>query len=300
MDDLLLPTTVVGSYPAVFPGGFLTRLSPHRAALKIAVEDQIAAGIDIISDGQVRGDMITSITEHLPGVRDQAVVGRVLPPERFLTVPDTRYALSRHAKVKGILTGPSTLAHALKIKSPVYRGRQDLIPDLARALAREAKALQGAGVAILQVDEPILSTGAAEIDTGREAIDLITRDLAVCTCLHVCGALEQVIDDLLKFPVDILDFEFACNPANLGIVSAREIGKKRIGFGVIDTASREVESVEVIRKRIEHAVAAFGPSRLLIDPDCGLRMHVRETAFGKLSHMVEACRHARSDLGAEE
>lgn len=296
MNEALLPTTVVGSYPAVSPQGVLARLNPHRAALKVAVEDQIAAGIDIISDGQVRGDMITSIAELLPGIRNQTVVGQVTPPGRHLTVQDTRYALSRHPKVKGILTGPSTLAHALKIETPIYRDRRELIPDIARALAREAKDLEGAGVAILQVDEPILSTGVADIDTGRKAIDVITKELTVPTCLHVCGALEKVIDDLLKFDVDILDFEFACNPANLDILSAREIGKKSIGFGVVDTTSKEVESIEAIRKRVEQAIEVFGPSRLLIDPDCGLRMHTRKTAFAKLSHMVEACRRVRGDL----
>jgi 5-methyltetrahydropteroyltriglutamate--homocysteine methyltransferase len=145
-----LPTTVVGSYPVVKGTGLRALVDPLKHAVEVAVADQIAAGIDIISDGQIRGDMIHAFTSHLPGVRGSQVVGKVQPAQKPITLADTRYALSKHSKVKGILTGPSTLAHSLKIETTFYRNREELILDLAQALAVEACYLQDAGVTILQ------------------------------------------------------------------------------------------------------------------------------------------------------
>ena len=129
-----LPTTVVGSYPVVKGSGLMARVDPLKHAVEVAVGDQIAAGIDIVSDGQVRGDMIRAFTSHLPGIRGAAVVGKVQPARQPITLADTKYALSRHPKVKGILTGPSTIAYGLSIETTFYRNREELIPILHRRL----------------------------------------------------------------------------------------------------------------------------------------------------------------------
>jgi 5-methyltetrahydropteroyltriglutamate--homocysteine methyltransferase len=163
-------------------------------------------------------------------------------------------------------------------------------------LAREAGLLREAGVSIIQIDEPILSTGAADIATATEALRLVTGNLSVPVCLHVCGNLSAVIDDLVAMPVDILDGEFARSPENLPLFREVEIGTKMIGFGCIDSSRPEVEEVDLIRTRIERALTVFAPEQLLIDPDCGLRMLSRESAFSKLSRMVEAVRQVRDEL----
>jgi 5-methyltetrahydropteroyltriglutamate--homocysteine methyltransferase len=289
----VLPTTVVGSYPVVRSPSLRTLLDPLRSAVETAVTDQLTAGIDIISDGQVRGDMITSFASRLPGIRGQRVVGKVLPPERPITVPDTRYAVSRHPWVKGILTGPSTLAHALQIATPNYRDRADLTLDLAQALAYEARALQDAGVTLIQIDEPIFSTGAVDLMTGGQAIQILTSLLQKPVFLHVCGALVGVIDEILKMKVAGFDFEFAGNEVNLQFLSGKDLGDRFLGFGCVDSNKPDVEKIPVIKKRIQAGIEAFGPERLLIDPDCGLRMHTREVAFRKLKAMVDATREAR-------
>ena len=103
----VLATTVVGSYPVVKGGGFMSLFDPLHPAVETAVGDQLAAGIDIISDGQVRGDMIGAFTSHLPGIREQEVIGKVQPAAGGITVGDTKYAISRAPKVKGIITGPT-------------------------------------------------------------------------------------------------------------------------------------------------------------------------------------------------
>ncbi len=292
----ILPTTVVGSYPAVRSKGLKSLFNPYASSLETAVGDQVKAGVDIISTGQVRGDMITSLTSQIPGIRDQSVIGTLKPTQSAMTVDDTKYALSRHSQVKAMLAGPSTIAHALKIDTPLYRNRDEVIKDLAKVLAAEALRLQDTGISIFQIDEPILSTGIADMNTAQAAVREITKNLKVTTCIHVCGDIDGVIDSLLKMPVDIIDLEFSCNEKNLECVGRKEFGDKRIGFGAVDSTDTSIDSVEVIKSRIEKGVELFGAEKLLIDPDCGLRMHTRETAFQKLSNMCAAADEVRRTL----
>ena len=223
-------------------------------------------------------------------------VGTLKPTQSGMTVDDTKYALSRHSQVKAMLAGPSTIAHALKIDTPLYRNRDEVIMDLAHVLAAEALRLQETGITIFQIDEPILSTGIADMNTAQRAVREITKNLRVTTCIHVCGDISGVIDSLLKMPTDIIDLEFSCNEKNLECVGAKEFGDKRIGFGAIDSADTNIDSVEAVKSRIEKGVELFGAEKLLIDPDCGLRMHTRETAFGKLSNMCAAADEVRREL----
>ncbi|MDD1706323.1 MAG: methionine synthase [Methanoregulaceae archaeon] len=291
-----LPTTVVGSYPVVQGKGLSGLLDPFRDAVRTAVTDQLAAGIDIISDGQVRGDMVKIFTSRLPGVRGAEIIGKVSPPEGPITLGDTRYAISKAPRVKGIITGPATLSFALHISSPVYRDRNDLALDLARALAQEAHSLAAAGAAVIQIDEPILSTGTADLSVAREALKILTRGLRVPVCLHVCGDLTSVISELIGMPVGILDFEFVKSPGNLALCREMDFGRMMIGFGCVDSSDPVAETAAIIRSRIETGLSVFAPEQLLIDPDCGLRMLPRDIAFKKISRMVEAVKEVRETL----
>ena len=292
----VLATTVVGSYPVIKGGGLRSLFDPLHAAVETAVGDQIAAGIDIISDGQVRGDMIGAFTSKLPGVREQEVVGKIQPASGPITVGDTKYAISKAPKVKGIITGPTSLAHGLHISTPMYRDKEELVPDLAAALLVEARALEAAGITLLQIDEPIFSTGIADLAVGKLAIEQIAAGLHTPVCMHVCGNLGNVIDELLKFNVNVLDFEFANNPDNLDLLSRRDLAGKMIGFGCVDNTTDQIESVHEIRKRIEKGVEIFDPKIMLIDPDCGLRMRTREAAYAKLKYMCDAAKEVRIAL----
>jgi 5-methyltetrahydropteroyltriglutamate--homocysteine methyltransferase len=294
--DKVLATTVVGSYPVVRGGGLLSLLDPLRPSVEIAVADQIAAGIDIISDGQVRGDMIRAFTARLPGIRGQEVIGKVQPASAPITVRDTRYALSKARMVKGIITGPTTLAHGLHISTPMYRNKEELALDLAAALVVEATSLEAAGVTLLQIDEPIFSTGIADLSVGKQAIEMITQTLHVPTCMHVCGDLSGVIDEILKIQVSVLDFEFSRNPANIALVSSRELGGRMVGFGCVDSTTDAVDSVPGIKERIAKGIEAFGARALLLDPDCGMRMLTRDAAFAKLKNLAGAAKEVRLSL----
>ena len=294
--DKVLATTVVGSYPVVKGSGLRSLFDPLHTAVETAVADQIAAGIDIISDGQVRGDMILAFASKLPGIKGQEVIGKVQPASGPITVGDTKYALAKAPKVKGIITGPTTLAHGLHISTPMYRNKEELALDLAAALVPEAKALEAAGVTLLQIDEPIFSTGMADLAIGKQAIEIITTALRIPTCMHVCGNLGNVLDEILKFNVNVLDFEFSNNPANLDLLSRRDLAGRMIGYGCVDSSIDKIESVAEIKKRIEKGIEIFDPRIMLLDPDCGMRMRSREAAYWKLKNLADAAKEVRLAL----
>jgi 5-methyltetrahydropteroyltriglutamate--homocysteine methyltransferase len=297
--DMLLPTTVVGSYPVVRSQGIRSLLDPLSSAVKTAVDDQIRAGIDIISDGQVRGDMVRLFTNSLPGIKDQDVIGKVLPAETTITAGDTKFALSRKGLVKGIVTGPTTLAHALHLSSKVYRNKEELALDLSVAIAREVRGLAVTGVCMVQIDEPIFSTGTADLSTGHEALQRIASGVGIPVCLHVCGGLGSIIDEVLSMPVDIIDLEFAKDPGNLDLLSGKDLTGKLVGYGGVDSSKAEVESIETIASRIRTGLEIFAPEQVLIDPDCGLRMQARDIAFAKLTNLVAATRIVRNEISAK-
>ncbi|HJJ90535.1 MAG TPA: methionine synthase [Methanocorpusculum sp.] len=292
----LLPTTVVGSFPCVKGTGLSVLFDPYKKAVQFAVAEQLRAGIDIISDGQVRADMVQVFTSKLPGIRGNTVIGKISSPEKPITVADTQYALTQTKYVKGILTGPCTLAYALKIETPIYRNRNELILDLATALHSEAKYLAENGTYMIQVDEPILSTEVMDIKIAKEALKIIFKDISTPSCIHTCGKLSTISFEWTQLPVDVIDFEYTVNPDNLSYISRHDLRNKIIGCGCVNSSDTKVESVEEIEKRIRTCVEVFGAENVLIDPDCGLRMLTAEVAFAKLLNMCSAVKNVRNEL----
>ncbi|MDO5844003.1 MAG: methionine synthase, partial [Methanocorpusculum sp.] len=231
-----------------------------------------------------------------PGISDKRVVGKIGSADKPITVKDTKYALTQTKFVKGILTGACTLSYALEIAAPQYRNKEEVALDLANALHTEAKFLSEAGVTIIQVDEPILSTGAISVDTAKECLKIIFDGVETTSCIHTCGVLGSVADLWTKLPVDILDFEYSVSEENLTTLSRSELHGKKIGCGCVKSSDTKLESVEEIERRINSCVEAFGAENILIDPDCGLRMHTPENAFEKLSRMCQAAKRVREEL----
>lgn len=296
----ILPTTVVGSFPAEPRRTLRSLMDPFHEACCQAVEAQISAGVTIISDGQVRGDMIGTFASRLPGIRGKDVIGKVMPSGHPITVKDTRYARTRHPCVKGIVTGPSTLSHGLHLGTPNYRTRDELVPDVAEALAEEARFLGEAGIAMLQIDEPIFSTGVADLDIGKKAIERITTQVSVPVCLHVCGPLSRIIEEYVRMPVQVLDFEGSVDPENLSSLSSRDLNGKYIGFGCVDSSSEKLEDIKTVVGRIRTGIEELGMERLILDPDCGLRMLPQDVAYAKLSRLCEAAAIIRSEIDTDD
>ena len=295
--DIILPTTVVGSYPAKPKRTLKSLFDPLHLAVEEAVSLQKKAGITIISDGQVRGDMIGVFASKLPGIRGSDVIGRVMPPDQAITIKDTAYAARQHPYVKAVVTGPSTIAYGLRLQTRLYRNKDELVPDIASALAVEAQGLSKTGAVMLQIDEPILSTGAANIDVAKKAVATIAESVSIPVCLHACGNIAHIIDDLLAMPIDILDFEGCVNPENLASFSGKELKDRYIGYGIVDSSSPVLEPADVVRQRLWKGIDILGPERILPDPDCGLRMHTPESAYAKLARLCGVVEEVRQELG---
>jgi 5-methyltetrahydropteroyltriglutamate--homocysteine methyltransferase len=297
-----LLTTVVGSYPT-------DRLPPRRA-IQRAVEDQIAAGVDLISDGQTRGDMIATFASRIPGFRlaDDGiweVEAALDAPAEPITVTDYDFArrlAGGRAEVKGIVTGPITLALSCRVApSAPYRAPEDpaLLLRLAELLAHEVAALVAAGGRVVQVDEPALGTALGRRVSPELAYDAL-RALAAfprMPALHVCGDIRAIAQEMLILPFAVLDIENTRIP-NLAAMDPDELelATSRMSVGCVDTRSNEVETVETVRGRIQVAASILPPERLWVSPDCGLRSLTREAAREKLARMVVAARDVRAAL----
>lgn len=296
----VLPTTVVGSYPTV-PAKTLAERARHfadplKASVNIAVQEQIDAGISIISDGQIRGDMIGTFASKLPGIREKNVIGPVKPASQYITVADTKYALSKHPFVKGIITGPSTLTYGLHLNTSQYRDKKELTVDITTALLREAHGLCQTGISILQLDEPIFSIGVSDLTIGKEAIQRFRDEIPLPLCLHVCGPVHTIIDEYISMPVDILDLEGTQDAQNLSVLSRNELKGRYIGYGCVDTTKPVLETVQDIISRVEQALEHISPQQILLDPDCGMRMLPHAIAHEKIIRLCTAAKSIRESI----
>ena len=302
IDEQPLLTTVAGSYPQ--------EGLPARRAIQRAVEDQIAAGIDIIADGQVRGDMIGAFARHIPGLR-QAPDG-VWEVEAALDLPDAPitvadYVLARQlagdrAEVKGVVTGPITLAISCRVvPGAPYAGPADpsLVLRLAEILAHEVAALVASGARVVQVDEPVLGATLGTRIAPELAHDAL-RDMAAMphlAALHVCGDIRANASELLLFPFAVLAIENSIL-ANLAAIDRDELDVTglRLAVGCVSTSDPRIESVAEIRERIQAALEVVAPERLWLTPDCGLSLLPREVARQKLQHLATAVQDVRATL----
>lgn len=306
-----MKSTVVGSFPAEesSPSSFKDKLlnsfgsyDPFKEAIKATVTAQLDAGVDIISDGQVRGDMVSIFTKYIPGMKiedgNTVIVSKIRNPTQEISISDLQYAkkvmkdyyngnIPEGNGIKGIITGPNTIVHSSRIQS-FYKNREDAIIDLAHCLKYEVDAIaRKVKPVYIQIDEPFLSTGMVDMKTAREAIDILHDGLEIPLAMHVCGILSDAFKDIAKFNVDILDFEFAGNNVNLEVLekNASLLTDKKIGFGCVDSSVNEVDDIEDVDSLVCKAIEIVGKDNLILDPDCGLRRAPKDVAFKKLQLM---------------
>lgn len=329
--DLLL-TAVVGSYsvPVWLERAkneyLLHRLTRHDldemhdAAVKAAIKDQEVAGVDIISDGELRRDnMIDYFAERLPGVEidraskrhyydfyESTVRGR-LPLGPLGLVEDFRF-LRRFTdrRVKVSVTGPHSLVK--RIRNEYYPSEEAFALDIARVMNLELRELCGAGATDIQVDEPYYSGFPEDLPWGVRAINALVEGVDARLSLHICygnrygkpsweGSYRYLFPGILEARVHQLTLEFARRGED-DVALFREFRPPvTLGLGVIDVKSHEVETPAVVAERIRQALKWVPPERLAVNPDCGLLHLPRDVAFAKLSAMVEGTRLVRRELG---
>jgi 5-methyltetrahydropteroyltriglutamate--homocysteine methyltransferase len=329
-----LPTTVIGSYAVPEWLGQLRndfyhhRISQayldeiHEMAIKAALVDQQQAGIDIVSDGELRRDNdIDYLLARLPGVeidqRDKADyfdyydarVSRPLPEpgaDGLGLAADFRFICQLTTRpVQVSLTGPFSLSR--RIRNVAYRDPADLVRGLARLLSAEAGELERAGARRLQIDEPFLAGYPEQVGLAIEAINMVTSGAKVSWTLHVCygnryarplwaGHYDFLFPAVHDANVDRLALEFArTGDDDLRLLEQYQ-WTRGLGLGVIDVKSEQVESADLVAARIRRALRFVAPERLVINPDCGLRHLPPPVARAKLAAMVAGAALVRAEL----
>jgi 5-methyltetrahydropteroyltriglutamate--homocysteine methyltransferase len=335
--DLLLPTTVVGSYSVpewlerLKTDFYQRRISSaylqeiHEVAIKAALKDQEQAGVEIVSDGELRRDNeVDYFLARIPGVEIphlakafyydyfDACVRHPLPAhdetETLGLVDDLRFTLAYTDRpVKFSLTGPYSLSR--RARNEAYAERADLVLDLARILNREAKALAAAGAAILQVDEPFLAGYPEHAELAIRALNLLFEGVeGPKRALHVCygnryarpaweGHYDFLFPAILEARIDQLVLEFARKGYDdLELFRRYPDTPFALGLGVIDVKSAQVEPTEEVVARIRRGLDVLPPDRLLVNPDCGLRHLAPEVARAKLRAMREGTDLVRAEI----
>jgi 5-methyltetrahydropteroyltriglutamate--homocysteine methyltransferase len=337
---VLLPTTVVGSYSVpewlerLKTEYYQRRISAqhlteiHEVAIKAAVKDQELAGIDIVSDGELRRDNdVDYFLARIPGVHIpqraktdyfdyyEAEVTHPLPelPDEpgagfsgLGLADDFRFTrqLTRNP-IKFSFTGPFSLSR--RIHDQAYTEPGDLVRALARRLNAEARDLAAAGAELLQIDEPFLAGYPEQVELAIEAVNIVTEDVPVTWALHVCygnryarpsweGHYDFLFPAVKAARVDQVVLEFA----RKGLDDLRLIRQhgwdKWLGLGVIDVKNPEVEAPELVASRIRRALEYVPPDRLMVNPDCGLRHLAPDVARQKLRAMVAGVALVRAEL----
>jgi len=330
----LLPTTVVGSYSVPEWLGQLKndqyqrRISAqhlseiHDVAIKAAVKDQELAGVDIVSDGELRRDNdIDYLLARIPGIRIasraktdyydyyDAEVTEPLPDPGSTGLglaADLAFTRAHTDRlVKFSFTGPFSLSRRVRTGPGVDQA--ELVRSLARLLNVEARELAAAGPTILQIDEPFLAGYPEQLELAVQAVNLVTEGVDATWALHVCygnrharplweGHYDFLFPGVLAANVDQLVLEFA----RKGLDDLRLIGQygwdRTVGLGVVDVKTSRVEPPEVVAARIRQALEFVPAERLIINPDCGLRHVPADAARAKLRAMVVGTAIVREEI----
>lgn len=342
MAETLIPTTVVGSYPqpdwlvdramlkahivprtrlkAVWrvPEAYLEQAQDD--ATRLAIGDMERAGIDIITDGEIRRESYsnrfataldgididnpgTVKTTHGVDTPVPRVVGRIrrTGPVEIRDMEFLRRNTDRRVKIT--LPGPFTMAR--QAQNDFYRDFDEMVMDFAAALNAEAHDLARAGADVIQLDDPWLRTDpAAAKRIAVKAIDRALEGLSVTTAVHLCFGYAAVVSakptgysflpELADCAAQQISIEAAQPKLDLGILS--DLSAKAIILGVIDLADARVEGADEVAARLRAALKHVAAERLIAAPDCGMKYLSRDVAFGKLNALSEGADIVRREL----
>jgi 5-methyltetrahydropteroyltriglutamate--homocysteine methyltransferase len=342
MTEYLLPTTVVGSYPQPdwlvdrallqstvprvrlqalwrIPEPFLAQAQDDATVL--AIRDMERAGIDIITDGEIRresysnrfatalegidNDKPATITNRAGrSVKVPRVVGKIRR-RRAVEVGDMAF-LRRNTERQAKITLPGPFTMAQQAKNEFYPDDDEMVMDLAAAVNAEAHDLQAAGADVIQLDEPWLRNDPeAAKRIAVKAIDRALEGLSVPTVVHLCFGYAAVVNTQKPSGYSFLPQLADCAAAQISIEAAqpkldlgilKELAGKTIVLGVIDLGDDTVETPELVAQRIRGALKYTPAERLIPAPDCGMKYLAREIAFGKLQALSAGAQIVRREL----
>ena len=289
-------------------------------ATRVAVRDMERAGVDVITDGEMRRESYSNrfataldgVDLDEPGVALDRTghanpVPRVVGPirrTRPVEVRDVEFLRSiTDRRVKITVPGPFTMAQ--QAQNDFYDDERSLALAYAEAVNDELRDLKAAGADVVQIDEPYLQARPASArDYAIEAINRALQGIEGDTVLHTCFGYAHIVHDRLPgypFLRELAD----CRATHLSLEAAqpnldpqvlRDLPDQTIVLGVLDLGSGTVETPDVVADRIRRALTVLPPERLVLAPDCGMKYLSRETAFRKLEAMVAGARAVRAEL----
>lgn len=319
-------STVPGNYPKIanrpggqrlrraissFDRGRITAEELAAAADDVTVEvigEQERAGIDVITDGQIRWqDPVTYIAGRLEGYDIGGLI-RYFDTNTFYRQPEAitpvawhepilvrDYEFARdHASgpVKPVVTGPYTIA---KLSLPgVYADLKPLVLDTARALNKEMRALAATDAPLIQVDEPAIVWHRYKDDWGifREAMDVLTDGVAATTLLRTDFGDAVGLPDFFALPFQGFGLDMVHGKQNATLV--REFPDNTdLVLGIVDARNVRMESEDAVLETTRWITQFVSEDRLAISPNTGLEFLPRETAYDKLENMVRAVKKAQ-------
>ena len=339
----MLPTTVVGSYPQ--PDWLVdrqmlgSRLPPRTRALEIwrvqaefleqaqddatllAIREMERAGIDIISDGEIRresySNRFATALEGMdldnPGTALDRTghpnpVPRVVGPIRRAHAVEKRDVEflrgNTDRTIKATLPGPFTMSQ--QAQDDYYKDEEELAMALAAAVNEEARDLFAAGADVVQLDEPYLQARAEKAERfALKAINRALEGVDGTTALHTCFGYAHIVhnrpkgypflEPLADTKAKQISMESAQQNVDLGVL--KSLSDKTLIVGVINLADDSaVESEELVVSRIKNALRFVGVERLILAPDCGMKYLPRDVALGKLRVLAEAAASVRSTI----
>src|SRR5258705_9907827 len=339
----LLPTTVVGSYPQpdwLVNRQMLSKVVPRTRmreiwripeefleqaqddATLLAIRDMERAGIDIITDGEMRRESYSNrFATALDGIDNDnpATItnraGRAVSVPRVIgkvqrkgpvEVGDMKF-LRRNTERRAKITLPGPFTMAQQAKNEFYKDADEMVMDFAAAVNEEAHDLQAAGADVIQLDDPWLRNDPdAAKRIAVRALDRALAGLKVPTLVHLCFGYGAVVPkekpvgysflpQLAGSTVDQISIEAAQPKLDLGIL--KDFADKTIVLGVIELADETIETAQVVAERIRSALKFIDAKRLIPAPDCGMKYLSRASAFGKLMALSEGAAIVRKELG---
>lgn len=339
----LLPTSTAGSLPKPSWLAEPEKLwSPWKLqdetltegkedALRVALQEQQLAGIDIVSDGeQTRQHFVTTFIEHLSGVdfenrktvrirdRYDASVPTVVGPvarQKPVFVDDATFLRQQTDKpIKWALPGPMTMIDTLY--DDHYKSREKLAWEFAKILNQEAKELEAAGVDIIQFDEPAFNVFFDEVNAwGIACLERAIEGLKCETVVHICYGYgikantdwkktlgsewrqyEEVFPKLQQSNIDIISLE--CQNSHVPIELLELIRGKKVMVGAIDVATNRIETAEEVADTLRKALQFVDADKLYPCTNCGMAPLSRQVARGKLKALSDGADIIRKELAA--
>jgi 5-methyltetrahydropteroyltriglutamate--homocysteine methyltransferase len=289
-------------------------------ATRLAVQDLERAGVDVVTDGEMRRESYSNrfataldgVDLDEPGVALDRTghpnpVPRVVGPirrTRPVEVRDVEFLRSlTDRRIKITVPGPFTMTQ--QAQNDHYPSDRALALAYAEAVNDELRDLKSAGADVVQIDEPYLQARPEPArEYALEAIDRALEGIDGETVLHTCFGYAHIVHDrpsgypFLRELNDCVATHISLEAAqpNLDAEVLRELPDKVIILGVLDLGSDEVETPDAVAARIRRALEVVPPERLVVAPDCGMKYLSRELAFRKLEGMVAGARLVREEL----